>query len=137
MDVDDRKKQTEAAVVKERDRTTLAVITVLLGAGVWLVGMRYPARVAWPLEQDAERVACVRRGIDPNTAQWFELAQLPGIGEALGKRIIEFRDGPATGSASARGDRVVFRRPADLVRVKGIGEKTVQRAGPFLRFPKQ
>lgn len=74
----------------------------------------------------------LQTGIDPNTARWFELAQLPGIGETLAKRMANFRrrnrsqDDPA---------EPVFCVPADLAQVKGIGEKTVRRIGRFLRFP--
>jgi competence protein ComEA len=60
--------------------------------------------------------------IDINAAQWTELAQLPDIGEALAKRIIETREreGP-------------FRSHEDLDRVPGIGSKTLDRIRPLLR----
>lgn len=136
MNAKDREKPTEAMLVARRDRTTLAVVTVLLGLSVWLWGLRYPARIAWPLDRDEARLARVRQGIDPNAAQWFELAQLPGIGESLARRIIEFRDRQAVAAAASMGGgQVVFHRAADLVQVKGIGPKIVQRMGPFLRFP--
>ena len=79
---------------------------------------------------DAEHL--LRTGIDPNTARWFELAQLPGIGETLARRMEDFR-----GRSRSQGEPTepVFRAPADLAQVKGIGEKTVRRIGPFLRFP--
>ncbi|HND50917.1 MAG TPA: helix-hairpin-helix domain-containing protein [Pirellulaceae bacterium] len=60
--------------------------------------------------------------IDLNSAEWTELALLPGIGEKLAKRIVESReqDGP-------------FARPEQLRRVRGIGPRTWEKLQPFLR----
>ena len=74
----------------------------------------------------------LRTGIDPNTAHWFEIAQLPGIGEALAKRVEDFRRRNQSERDPAE---PVFRAPADLAQVRGIGDKTVQRISPFLRWP--
>ena len=59
--------------------------------------------------------------IDINQADWPELAQLPKIGEVLAKRIVASRRmlGP-------------FRNQADLLRVDGIGPRTVELIGPYL-----
>lgn len=56
------------------------------------------------------------RLVDLNTASVEELTALPGIGEVTAKRIVEFREqnGP-------------FRRIEDLLKVKGIGEKSFQK----------
>lgn len=68
-------------------------------------------------------------GIDPNVANWAELALLPGLGESVSKRIIEFRE-----ERKLRNIWPAFRRPEDLMRVKGIGEKTLKRMRPMLRL---
>lgn len=62
--------------------------------------------------------------VDPNDATWIELSLLEGLGETLSKRIVENREehGP-------------FRRAEDLLRVRGIGEKTLARFADRLRFP--
>jgi competence protein ComEA len=54
--------------------------------------------------------------VDINEAAWPELAQLPGIGEQLARRIVESRaaDGP-------------FTAHDDLRRVRGIGPLTLER----------
>ncbi len=57
---------------------------------------------------------------------------LPGIGEVLAKRIVEFRKARA---GSQGGSGPVFRRPEDLEAVRGIGPKTVARLASHLRFP--
>ncbi|MBX3412004.1 MAG: helix-hairpin-helix domain-containing protein [Pirellulales bacterium] len=60
--------------------------------------------------------------VDLNSAEWPELAQVPGIGEALARRIIESRevDGP-------------YLDHDDLQRVRGIGPRTIERMRPYLR----
>lgn len=64
--------------------------------------------------------------VDVNQADWSELAQLPGIGEKLAKRIVDSREmqGP-------------FLDHSDLQRVQGIGPRTVESLrGYLLPMPK-
>jgi len=63
--------------------------------------------------------------IDLNKASEEQLMTVPGIGEAIAKRIVTFRDehGP-------------FRRVEDLMRVKGIGEKSLERIRPYVKVEK-
>lgn len=67
--------------------------------------------------------------IDPNSAPWWELTIIPGVGEVTARRIVSFR--------SENGGTVdrLFRRPADLQGVHGIGPKTAARIAPYLAFP--
>jgi competence protein ComEA len=60
--------------------------------------------------------------IDINTGSEKELQTLPGIGETLAKRIIEFRE---------RNGR--FRRPEHLLLVPGISEKRFREIRPLIR----
>ncbi|QJA06669.1 DUF4124 domain-containing protein [Thermosulfurimonas marina] len=62
--------------------------------------------------------------LDPNRASVEELAALPGIGRGLARRIVEYRrqHGP-------------FRSPEDLLKVKGIGPRRLERLRPYLEFP--
>ena len=57
--------------------------------------------------------------VNINTASKKELDALPGIGEVLAQRIIEYR--------SANGP---FRSVDDLTKVKGIGAKTLEKLKP-------
>jgi len=59
--------------------------------------------------------------VDINQASWPELAQLPGIGPALARRIVEYRlsKGP-------------FRCVKDLDKVPGIGPKKLEQIQPYL-----
>ena len=63
-------------------------------------------------------------GIDPNTASQEELMSLPGVGAVTAKRIIE---GRADGH---------YQSENDLLRVKGISQKSLLAMTPNLRFPK-
>jgi competence protein ComEA len=99
------------------------------GAGVW-------ARTNWeklPSERRIERMenedlalatgsAKLSEGskINLNKAARDELMRLPGVGEVTANRIIEARP---------------FRKAEDLLRVEGIGPKTLQRLEPFLEVP--
>lgn len=76
--------------------------------------------------------------INPNTAPWWELTVIPGLGEVTAKRIVEFREArrPAGRNPEGRlvGASEAFGCAADLQQVRGIGPKTVQRMQPFLTF---
>src|SRR5687767_12052895 len=43
----------------------------------------------------------VEQRIDPNLADWPELTRLPGVGEAIAKRIVEYRKGRSQDGARA------------------------------------
>lgn len=60
--------------------------------------------------------------LEINQATWVEWAQLDGIGETLGRRIVQDRI-----------DHGPFRSIEDVIRVKGIGKKTMDRIRPHLR----
>lgn len=59
--------------------------------------------------------------VDINRADWPEIIQLPGLGEVLAQRVLAERhkNGP-------------FRDLDDLVRVDGIGVKTLAKIRPYL-----
>jgi competence protein ComEA len=64
--------------------------------------------------------------IDVNQASEEELALVPGIGKVMARRIIEFREqnGP-------------FARVEDLLKVKGIGEKSLEKLRPHVKVSRR
>lgn len=95
---------------------SLAILAVLLSAHMGRDrdrGMQ-PVEIIHPEGKYQFRVAL-------NSASWVEWAQLDGIGEKLARRIVADRDehGP-------------FQSPDDLLRVKGIGPKTLDKMRPYL-----
>jgi len=65
------------------------------------------------------------RQIDINKASAVELTAIPGVGNVIAQRIVEFRDkqGP-------------FRRVEDLMKIRGIGEKSFQKIRPYIKVEK-
>jgi competence ComEA-like helix-hairpin-helix protein len=78
---------------------------------------------AAPTPARAPREVPVGR-IDPNRATVSELVRLPGIGPSLAGRIVADRD-----------QHGAFPSPQALLRVRGIGPKTLDRIRGFLSFP--
>jgi competence protein ComEA len=63
--------------------------------------------------------------VDLNTADAAALTKIPGIGPATAQRILEWREqnGP-------------FRQVEDLMKVKGIGEKSLEKLRPYVKVTK-
>ncbi len=105
---------------------------------VMVVRWLRPVRIGEPVDVAPALLRRAEQRIDPNTASWAELARLPGIGEVIAKRIVCFRNANgATGRPASPTTRpgIVFRRPEDLARVRGIGPKTVRKVARYLKFP--
>lgn len=108
-------------LLRRRDQQFLAgmtLIALLAIAGWWWQSGGLSGRLT---EWDRLSGRTMRFHVNVNTATWPELAQLPEIGEMLARRIIENRE--------AEGP---FRSPEDLMRVRGIGEKTLELMRPYL-----
>ncbi len=108
-------------LVRHRDQPVVAVLLAggLLAWGVfhwglWSTGGAY-------LDIDRAVPLDYRFNVDINSADWPELMQLPGIGETLARRIV-----------AKRAEQSRFTRVEDLLAVRGIGPKTLQRIEPFL-----
>ena len=63
--------------------------------------------------------------IDINRASAEQLTVIPGIGKVMAERIVQFREqhGP-------------FKRVEDLLKIKGIGEKSFQKILPYVKVGK-
>jgi competence protein ComEA len=85
------------------------------------LAMTGPPAVALP--QTAKPAPSASAPLDINTATAEELQALPGIGTAMASRIVAFRE-----------EHGAFRRVEDLMRVKGIGEKSFKKLKPSIKI---
>ena len=71
----------------------------------------------------SEKVSATQKLIDINTASSDELTLLPGIGPKISDDILKYREthGP-------------FKKASDLLKVKGIGLKKLEKIRPFIQF---
>lgn len=97
---------------------TVVVAALLAMLGSWLVR---GGRSGGVIDLDTAPRREARFRVDINRADWPELALLPHVGRVLARRIVESRerDGP-------------FADHNELLRVKGIGPKTLARIKPYL-----
>jgi len=75
------------------------------------------------LKMQENRPSISVANINPNTADASSLQQLPGIGVKMAQRIIRYRQqyGP-------------FRKPEDLLNIKGIGKKSLRKIRKHLKI---
>jgi competence protein ComEA len=108
-------------VRRNRTIATLVAVALLVGAGAAVTPLS--ATTKKPKESAGEGVA---KPVDLNRATQQELTGVPGIGKVLAERIVKFRDrhGP-------------FRRVEDLLKVKGIGEKSFDKLRPHVTVGKK
>ena len=120
------------------ERRALLFLLLLLatGSGVQIWKRYFPGAIStYVVEVDTLTTAVaaagehdparrLERGIDPNRAGPEDLELLPGVGPALARAIVSDRErnGP-------------YRTADDLLRVPGIGARTLARLRPFLTFP--
>jgi competence ComEA-like helix-hairpin-helix protein len=116
------------AILRRGDQTALALLLVVALAVLGVRWVRSGGPAGHLVEIDAEPAAsptarAVRFVVDINTADLAELGELPQVGPTLALRLIEHREqnGP-------------FRSVDDLLRVKGIGPKTLAALRPHVRF---
>ncbi len=119
-----------------------AVMAVVLGLLLWQGSRRSvfvgdPSQVRETSSGHAELIG----QIDPNVAPWHDMSLLPRMGAKVSRRIVAFRKARQIEWQNAHPDRSlkdappVFTKAADLLSVKGIGPKMLERIRPYLLFP--
>ncbi len=103
-----------------RSKTVTALVLALALCGA---AVSAPAFGAPPTAGRA--AASEARPIDINAAGTAELESVPGIGKSLSQRIVAFRE-----------KNGAFQSVDDLLKVQGIGEKSIQKLRPYLTVAK-
>lgn len=108
-------------VLRRMDQATVAalVLFALLGMGAYWFVQGGPRGEL--IEIDRAEPLTARYLVNINQADWPELAELPGVGEMLARRIIDSR--------AAKGR---FADHDDLLRVPGIGKRTLEKLKSYL-----
>jgi comEA protein len=117
---EDRQEEPMQAILGRRG----AAIAVLLTLALFGLGPPAPS-IAGTAPNDSSGAGETKQPIDLNRASAAELITIPGIGKTLAQRIVEFRE-----------DHGPFSRVEDLMKVKGIGEKSFQKIRPYLKVSK-
>ncbi len=100
-------------------RARRALLSLAL-AVTWSAGFS-PASWAQDASPPKKGAATTQVAVDVNAATEQELTAVPGIGKSIARRIVEFREknGP-------------YQRVDDLLKVQGIGEKSLQKLRPYV-----
>lgn len=96
-------------MIKIKKLVSITFVLLLVVSFVMVLGGS-----AYAQEKQAGDANAVKVNI--NTAGKEQLMDLPRIGEKIAERIIEYREKNGK-----------FKRPEDIMKVKGIGEKTFQK----------
>lgn len=105
------------------------IVTLFAAGFLMLAGYHWLTLGGWrmqpiEIERQPERTYDFR--IDINSAGWVEWTQIEGVGQATAEKIVADRD-----------SKGAFRSVQDLLRVNGIGRKTLEKMRPFLREPNE
>ena len=95
----------------------LTILIVILTLGFGFNTVSYAKSVKKDGKKSVQKV----EKVNINTASVEELTKLKGIGVKKAKAIVEFR------KKNGR-----FKKPEDIMLVKGIGKKTYERLKPFI-----
>jgi competence protein ComEA len=108
-------------LLRRLDQAAVASLVALALAGMgmyWFVKGGHRGEL---IEIDRAEPLTARYQVDINKADWPEFAELPELGETLARRIVDSR-----ADAGAFGDH------DDLLRVRGIGPRTLEKMKPYL-----
>ncbi len=115
----------QGAVEHQLPRRTQPLIAVVVAMGLAGMAVWYVAAGGLHgglVDHDAPPTIPLRFTVELNSAGPVELSQLPGVGPALARRLVDHRDlhGP-------------FQTPESLLDVPGVGAATLARLRPHLR----
>lgn len=108
-------------LLRRMDQAAVAMLVVAALAGMAAYWVAQGGHRGQLIEIDRAEHLTARYQVDLNRADWPEFAELPDIGETLARRIVESR-----AAAGPFGDH------NDLMRVRGIGPRTLDKLRPYL-----
>jgi competence protein ComEA len=108
-------------ILRAADQAAVAGLVLLALVGMAAYWLAQGGLTGELIEIDRAEPLVARFQVDINAATWPELSQVPEIGETLARRIVDARQ---TGGRYHDHD--------DLLRVNGIGPRTLERMKPFL-----
>ncbi|MDR1385221.1 MAG: helix-hairpin-helix domain-containing protein [Planctomycetaceae bacterium] len=113
------RREERLSVIRLRvvDQRTVFLLLFLFIAAMWLG--RFVTGATNSVEQTSPRELKYR--VNLNEASEMELRQIPGVGETLAERIIEYRE-----------QKTPFESTADFLKIQGIGKKKYLDAEPFI-----
>ena len=112
-------------------RRTLIGLIVVLSTYLLIRSAFNKRYVPDPQPTEPPRMHELADRLDPNTATLAELIVLPQMGEKRAGEIIAYRDRYQRDHPG----EIAFKRPDDLLKIKGIGQAMVQTFSPHLTFP--
>ncbi len=100
----------------------IAAVGLALMSGIFIGRITSGARIHIEKNEENSEDAVTSGPLDINTATVEDFVQLPGIGESLAQRIIDYREqnGP-------------FKDVEDLLNVSGIGESKLNRIINYIK----
>jgi competence protein ComEA len=119
--MDEKKSKPSLNLLRRRDQWVLAVLLLVAAGMLFFWWYRQGGLEGRTVEFKDLSPRKAEYAVDLNSAEWPELAQLPDIGETLAKRIVEYRR-----------EHGSFPSNDSLIRVRGIGPKTLESVMPYL-----
>jgi competence protein ComEA len=121
-----RKKQLAGSgkwrpVLRRLDQAVVALLIAFALAGMGVYWVAHGGPRGQLIEIDRAEPLSARYLVDINKAEWPELAEVPNLGQSLARRIVESRQ-----------TQGLYKGHDDLLRVRGIGQRTLERLKPYL-----
>lgn len=108
-------------ILRRLDQLVIASLTAVALAGAVVYWLGQGGATGGLVEIDRAPPLGYQFLVDINRADWPELAQLPGLGETLARRIVDSRE-----------NQGAYRSVEELQRVRGIGPRKLEAMRRYL-----
>jgi len=121
QDSSENKRRKSTPTLTRIDQACVGVVVFVSLLVIGFYTSRLASRSGGVIELDQAEPRDFKFQVDVNSADWPEIMMLPDVGETLARRIVESRENEGP-----------FLAHEDLLRVKDVGPKTLQRIQPYL-----